>query len=198
MKVYSYNRRRIKFVFVMAALALGVIVGRLAYIMLYRGEYYSEKADSLHERERSIKAPRGRIYDRNGNIIADNKAVCSISVIHSQIEDEAEDKDPADIRKKGEKVSSRELIASNVDKETGKKIKAAAVPGIKVDEDYKRSYPYDTLASKVIGFTGADNQGILGLEVTYDSVLTGTNGHGCKGNRACGIFRNQDRAHSRK
>ena len=90
MKVYSYNRRRIKFVFVMAALALGVIVGRLAYIMLYRGEYYSEKADSLHERERSIKAPRGRIYDRNGNIIADNKAVCSISVIHSQIEDEAE------------------------------------------------------------------------------------------------------------
>ena len=171
--------------FVMAALALGVIVGRLAYIMLYRGEYYSEKADSLHERERSIKAPRGRIYDRNGNIIADNKAVCSISVIHSQIEDEAEvtelltrylDKDPADIRKKVEKVSSRELIASNVDKETGKKIKAAAVPGIKVDEDYKRSYPYDTLASKVIGFTGADNQGILGLEVTYDSVLTGTNG----------------------
>lgn len=130
MKVYSYNRRRIKFVFVMAALALGVIVGRLAYIMLYRGEYYSEKADSLHERERSIKAPRGRIYDRNGNIIADNKAVCSISVIHSQIEDEAEvtelltrylDKDPADIRKKVEKVSSRELIASNVDKETGKR-----------------------------------------------------------------------------
>ena len=185
MKVYSYNRRRIKFVFVMAALALGVIVGRLAYIMLYRGEYYSEKADTLHERERSIKDPRGRIYDRNGNIIADNKAVCSISVIHSQIEDEAEvtelltrylDKDPADIRKKVEKVSSRELIASNVDKETGKKIKAAAVPGIKVDEDYKRSYPYDTLASKVIGFTGADNQGILGLEVTYDSVLTGTNG----------------------
>ena len=116
LKVYSYNRRRIKFVFVMAALALGVIVGRLAYIMLYRGEYYSEKADSLHERERSIKAPRGRIYDRNGNIIADNKAVCSISVIHSQIEDEAEvtelltrylDKDPADIRKKVEKVSSR-------------------------------------------------------------------------------------------
>ena len=185
MKVYSYNRRRIKFVFVMAALALGVIFGRLAYIMLYRGEYYSEKADSLHERERSIKAPRGRIYDRNGNIIADNKAVCSISVIHSQIEDEEEvtelltrylDKDPADIRKKVEKVSSRELIASNVDKETGKKIKAAAVPGIKVDEDYKRSYPYDTLASKVIGFTGADNQGILGLEVTYDRVLTGTNG----------------------
>ena len=175
MKVYSYNRRRIKFVFVIAALALGVIVGRLAYIMLYRGEYYTEKADSLHERERSIKAPRGRIYDRNGNIIADNKAVCSISVIHSQIEDEAEvtelltrylDKDPADIRKKVEKVSSRELIASNVDKETGKKIKAAAVPGIKVDEDYKRSYPYDTLASK----------GILGLEVTYDSVLAGTNG----------------------
>lgn len=162
-----------------------VVAGRLTYIMIFRGEYYSERATSLHERERSIKAPRGRIYDRNGNVLADNKAVCSVSVIHSQIEDEDEvidlltgyiDKDPAEIEKKVRKNSSRELIASNVDKETGQKIKAAALPGVKVDEDYKRNYPYDTLASKVLGFTGGDNQGILGLEVKYDDYLTGENG----------------------
>ena len=162
-----------------------VVAGRLTYIMIFRGKYYSERATSLHERERSIKAPRGRIYDRNGNVLADNKAVCSVSVIHSQIEDEDEvidlltgyiDKDPAEIEKKVRKNSSRELIASNVDKETGQKIKAAALPGVKVDEDYKRNYPYDTLASKVLGFTGGDNQGILGLEVKYDDYLTGENG----------------------
>lgn len=162
-----------------------VVAGRLTYIMIFRGEYYSERATSLHERERSIKAPRGRIYDRNGNVLADNKAVCSVSVIHSQIEDEDEvidllmgyiDKDFAEIEKKVRKNSSRELIASNVDKETGQKIKAAGLPGVKVDEDYKRNYPYDTLASKVLGFTGGDNQGILGLEVKYDDYLTGKNG----------------------
>lgn len=185
MKLYSYNRQRIRTVLILVFLAALVIVGRLTYIMIFKGEYYSSRADELHERERSVKAPRGRIYDRNGNIIADNKAVCSISVIHSQIENEDQvisiltkylDKSDEEIRKKVEKVSSREIIASNVDRETGRKIEMAEVAGIKVDEDYKRNYPYDSLASKVLGFTGGDNQGILGMEVTYDSVLTGTNG----------------------
>ena len=184
-KVYSYNRRRIKYIFVMVCIAATVIIGRLAYIMVLKAKYYSERADNLHERERSIKAPRGRIYDRNGNILADNRAVCSVSVIHSQIEDEEAvidllekylDKSPEEIRKKVTKVSSREIIAVNVSEETGDMIKAAALPGIKVDEDYKRNYPYDELASKMLGFTGADNQGILGLEVSYDSVLTGVPG----------------------
>lgn len=184
-KVYSYNRRRIKYIFVMVCIAATVIIGRLAYIMVLKAKYYSERADNLHERERSIKAPRGRIYDRNGNILADNRAVCSVSVIHSQIEDEEAvidllekylDKSPEEIRKKVTKVSSREIIAVNVSEKTGNMIRAAALPGIKVDEDYKRNYPYDELASKMLGFTGADNQGILGLEVSYDSVLTGVPG----------------------
>lgn len=184
-KVYSYNRRRIKYIFVMVCIAATVIIGRLAYIMVLKAKYYSERADNLHERERSIKAPRGRIYDRNGNILADNRAVCSVSVIHSQIEDEEAvidllekclDKSPEEIRKKVTKVSSREIIAVNVSEETGNMIRAAALPGIKVDEDYKRNYPYDELASKMLGFTGADNQGILGLEVSYDSVLIGVPG----------------------
>lgn len=184
-KVYSYNRRRIKYVFAMVCIAAAVIVGRLAYIMVAKAEYYSERAEDLHERERSIKAPRGRIYDRNGNILADNRAVCSVSVIHSQIDDEEEvidllekylDKSPEEIRKKVTKVSSREIIAVNVDEETGTMIKAAGLSGVKVDEDYKRNYPYNELASKILGFTGADNQGILGLEVSYDSVLTGVSG----------------------
>lgn len=184
-KVYSYNRRRIKYIFVMVCIAATVIIGRLAYIMVLKAKYYSERADNLHERERSIKAPRGRIYDRNGNILADNRAVCSVSVIHSQIEDEEAvidllekylDKSPEEIRKKVTKVSSREIIAVNVSEETGNMIRAAALPGIKVDEDYKRNYPYDELASKMLGFTGADNQGILGLEVSYDSALTGVPG----------------------
>lgn len=184
-KVYSYNRRRIKYIFVMVCIAATVIIGRLAYIMVLKAKYYSERADNLHERERSIKAPRGRIYDRNGNILADNRAVCSVSVIHSQIEDEEAvidllekylDKSPEEIRKKVTKVSSREIIAVNVSEETGDMIRAEALPGIKVDEDYKRNYPYDELASKMLGFTGADNQGILGLEVSYDSVLTGVPG----------------------
>ncbi len=184
-KVYSYNRRRIKYVFAMVCIAAAVIVGRLAYIMVAKAEYYSERAEDLHERERSIKAPRGRIYDRNGNILADNRAVCSVSVIHSQIDDEEEvinllekylDKSSEEIRKKVTKVSSREIIAVNVDEETGTMIKAAGLSGVKVDEDYKRNYPYNELASKILGFTGADNQGILGLEVSYDSVLTGVSG----------------------
>lgn len=185
MDVFSFNRRRIKCVFAVVCIAAFVIAGRLAYIMIAKSGYYTERAGELHERERSIKAPRGKIYDRNGNVLADNSAVCSVSVIHSQIEDEGEiiellakylDKDREDIEKKVTKISSREVIASNVDKETGKKIKAAGLAGVKVDEDYKRSYPYDELASKVIGFTGGDNQGIVGMEVTYDDILTGENG----------------------
>ena len=138
-KVYSYNRRRIKYIFVMVCIAATVIIGRLAYIMVLKAKYYSERADNLHERERSIKAPRGRIYDRNGNILADNRAVCSVSVIHSQIEDEEAvidllekylDKSPEEIRKKVTKVSSREIIAVNVSEETGDMIRAAALPGI--------------------------------------------------------------------
>ena len=185
LKVYSYNRRRIKWVFVAVCIAAAVIAGRLFYIMVVKAEYYSERAEQLHERERSIKAPRGKIYDRNGNILADNRAVCSVSVIHSQIEDEEEvinllekylDKSSDEIRKKVTKISSREIVAVNVDKESGERIKEASLPGVKVDEEYKRNYPYNELASKILGFTGADNQGILGLEVSYDSVLTGTPG----------------------
>ena len=136
------------------------LMGRLAYLMVAKADYYNRAATGLHERERSIKAPRGRIYDRNGNILADNKAVCSVSVIHSQIEDEEAviqvlneylDKGEAEIRKKVTKVSSRELIATNVAKETGDQIRELNVAGIKVDEDYKRYYPYGSLASKVLG-----------------------------------------------
>ncbi|MGN0394153.1 MAG: peptidoglycan D,D-transpeptidase FtsI family protein [Coprococcus sp.] len=159
--------------------------GRLAYLMIYKARHYSALADSLHERERSIKAPRGRIYDRNGNILADNRAVCSISVVHSQIEDEEQvievllsylDIDEEKIRKKVTKVSSREIIAVNVEKSVADEIRKLNISGIKVDEDYKRYYPYGSLASKVLGFTGADNQGIVGLEVSYDDILSGTAG----------------------
>ena len=185
MRVYSYNRRHIRFLLA-ATIFMALIMGvRLGYIMIYKGSYYSEKALTLHERERKIKAPRGKILDRNGNIIADNKKVCSVSVVHSQITDESEvirvltkyiDKSPSEIEKKVKKVSSREIIATNVDKETGKKLAALKLPGVKIDEDYRRNYPYDYIASKVIGFTGSDNQGILGLEVSYDKILTGKDG----------------------
>lgn len=184
-KVYSYNRRRIRTMWIVICLASAFILGRLFYIMVIKGEYYSERASELHARERSIKAPRGKIYDRNGNILADNKTVFSVSVIHSQIEDSEQviellkkyiDKSEEEIRAKVEKVSSREIIATNVDEASGEAIRDANIAGIKVDEDYKRNYPYNTLASKVIGFTGSDNQGIVGLEVTYDEILQGENG----------------------
>ncbi len=185
MKLYSYNRRRIYIVFICILIAGIILSGRLFYLMIYKSEHYSMLADSLHERERSIKAPRGRIYDRNGNVLADNKAVCSISVIHSQITDEELvisslvshlDIDEEIIRKKVNKNSSREIIAVNVDKTTADMIRELDISGIKVDEDYKRYYPYGSLASKILGFTGADNQGIVGLEVSYDDILTGTPG----------------------
>lgn len=185
MKLYSYNRRKIYFTCIAIVMTAVFLMGRLAYLMVAKADYYNRAATGLHERERSIKAPRGRIYDRNGNILADNKAVCSVSVIHSQIEDEEAviqvlneylDKGESEIRKKVTKVSSRELIATNVAKEIGDQIRELNVAGIKVDEDYKRYYPYGSLASKVLGFTGADNQGIVGLEVWYNEILAGEDG----------------------
>lgn len=170
------------FVFLFCLLALG---GRLTYLMIIRGEYYSEKAQKLHERERPVKAARGKILDRNGRILADNRAVTTVSVIHSQISDENEvirklsellEMEEEKVRKKVEKISSMERIASNVEKETGDKIRKLGLSGVKVDEDYKRTYPYGELASRVLGFTGADNQGIIGLEVEYDTWLKGTDG----------------------
>ncbi len=180
-----YSRRRLTvFVGIMVVAAL-VLSFRLVLIMMIKGNHYDEMATNIQERERSIKAERGKIYDRNGIVIAGNKAVCSISVIHNQITDEEQvienlssllEIDEAQVRKKVEKVSSRETIKNNVDKEIADKIRALDMDGVMVDEDYKRYYPYSTLASKVIGFTGADNQGIVGLEVRYDSVLQGMPG----------------------
>ena len=171
--------------FTVVFLALLFLLGRLVYLMIFCSGYYGQKAQNLHERERDIKAARGKILDKNGVVLATNKSVCTISVIHSQIEDKEavitalvkELELPEEtVRKRVEKVSSIERIKTNVPKETGDKIRAYKLPGIKVDEDYKRYYPYDTLASKVLGFTGGDNQGIVGLEVKYDSYLQGTNG----------------------
>lgn len=162
-----------------------VLAGRLFYLMVLSSEELSEKALGVEQRERSIKAARGIIYDRNGVVLADNQPVCTISVIHSQVTEpekvikllsEKLSMDEAEIRKKVEKVSSREKIKSNVPKETADEIREASLSGVKVDEDYKRYYPYGSLASKVLGFTGSDNQGILGLESKYDSVLKGTDG----------------------
>ena len=181
----TFHRKKIMVMFTTVFLALLFLMGRLVYLMIFCSEYYGQKAQSLHERERDIKAARGKILDANGVILATNKSVCTISVIHSQIEDEeavvkALVKElglPEEaVRKRVEKISSIERIKTNVPKETGDKIRAYKLAGIKVDEDYKRYYPYDTLASKVLGFTGGDNQGIVGLEVKYDSYLQGTNG----------------------
>ena len=159
--------------------------GRLFYLMIFRSEYYSAKAEDLHLRERSIKAARGRILDRNGQVLADNRTVCTISVIYSQVTDREETiqvlsrelgLEEGEVRRKVEKRSSREVIASNVEKETGDRIRGFHLDGVKVDEDYKRYYPYDSLASRVLGFTGGDNQGIIGLEVKYEEYLKGENG----------------------
>ncbi|MDD3794806.1 MAG: penicillin-binding transpeptidase domain-containing protein [Lachnospiraceae bacterium] len=184
-KIYTFHRRKILLVFLICALLLLGLAVRLGFLMLEKSEYYSKKAEDLHERERPIKAARGRILDVNGTVLADNKTVCTISVIHSQIEDGEEviqmlcrelELSEASVRKKVEKNSSMERIKSNVEKEIGDKIRNYGLPGVKVDEDYKRYYPYSTLASKVLGFTGGDNQGIIGLEVEYDSILEGTAG----------------------
>lgn len=185
MKNKTYNRKKILIVFLVALLVLLGLIGRLVYLMIFDAEYYQEKAEALHEREREIKAARGEIIDTNGVVLATNKSVCTISVIHSQITD-AElvievlakelEMEEGTVRKKVEKVSSMERVKTNVEKEVGDRIREYNLDGVKVDEDYKRYYPYDELASKVLGFTGGDNQGIIGLEVKYEEYLKGTNG----------------------
>lgn len=181
----TFNRKKVMIVFVAVCFIMMFLIGRLVYLMIFCSEYYGNKAENLHERERDIKAARGKLLDANGTVLATNKSVCTISVIHNQMEEPEKviamlvkelgiSEETA--RKRVEKVSSIERVKTNVAKETGDAIRAYGLSGVKVDEDYKRYYPYGTLASKVLGFTGADNQGILGLEVKYDEYLQGTNG----------------------
>ena len=181
----TFNRRKIMIIFVAVLLLMVFLMGRLVYLMIFCSEYYGVRAENLHERERDIKAARGNIYDRNGVVLAENKTVCTISVIHSQIEDPEKviavltkelGMSEETVRKRVEKVSSIERIKMNVEKETGDAIRSYELAGVKIDEDYKRYYPYNELASKVIGFTGGDNQGIIGIEVKYDEYLEGING----------------------
>lgn len=181
----TMHRRNIVVFFLIATIGGIILSGRLVYLMINKAEYYSQKADELHERERSIKAARGKIYDATGTLIATNRTVCTISVIYNQVEDrelvisvlvKELGLDEETVRKKVEKVSSREKIQSNVDKEIGDRIRVYDLAGVKVDEDFKRYYPYGTLASKVLGFTGSDNQGIIGLEVIYEEYLKGIDG----------------------
>lgn len=179
------NRKKMVVVFVGATMILLGLIGRLAYLMVFDAQYYQEKAKDLHERERDIKAARGEIIDRNGVVLATNQTVCTVSVIHSQLEDPERvireltnilKMDEASVRKKVEKVSSMERIKTNVEKQIGDQIRELELPGVKVDEDFRRFYPYHELASKVLGFTGGDNQGIVGLEVKYEEYLKGENG----------------------
>ena len=181
----TYHKKKTVIVFAVFALMLLGLMGRMFYLMVIRSDYYSRKAQELHERERDIKAARGRILDCNGEVLADNKAVCTVSVIHSQITEPEKviamlvkelgiSEETA--RKRVETVSSIERVETNVEKEVGDRIRSYGLDGVKVDEDYKRSYPYNELASKVLGFTGGDNQGIVGLEVMYEEVLKGING----------------------
>lgn len=185
MKNKTYNKKKIFVVFICASVIILGLVGRLVYLMVFDAEYYQEKAESLHERERDIKAARGEIVDAGGTVLATNKTVCTISVVHSQLKNPegviaalcAElDMDEDTVRKKVEKVSSMERIKTNVEKATGDRIRELELDGVKVDEDFKRYYPYNELASKVLGFTGGDNQGIIGLEVKYEEYLKGING----------------------
>ncbi len=180
------QKQRLFFVFIMVCFCLFMLIGRLVYLMIYRADYYGKKAKAVQQRERSIKGSRGRILDRNGVVLAGNKSVSTISVIHNQIKQPEKviknlsailDIDEAEIRKKVNKVSSREKIKSNVEKAVSDKIRNLEMDGVMVDEDYKRTYPFNSLASKVIGFTGADNQGILGLEVKYEKYLKGEAGY---------------------
>lgn len=185
MKNKTYHKKKILVVFTCAFLILTGLIGRLVYLMVFDAEYYQKRAEDLHKRERKIKAARGEIVDRNGVVLATNKTVCTISVIHSQIKEPERvteilakelEMDQAEVRKRVEKVSSMEKVKTNVEKEVGDKIREYNLDGVKVDEDYKRYYPYDSLASKVLGFTGGDNQGIIGLEVKYEEILKGSNG----------------------
>lgn len=181
----TFIRKKIVVVFFLCAGLLVLLFVRLLYLMVFKSEHYSGLADQLHERERSIKAARGRMLDANGTVIADNRTVCTVSVIHNQIENKEEviavlcrelGLSEEFVTKQVEKYSAIERIKSNVDKETGDRIREYNLAGVKVDEDYKRYYPFDSLASKVLGFTGADNQGIIGLEVIYEEYLKGTEG----------------------
>ena len=185
MKNRTYNRKKLLVVFGLAVIVLFLLAGRLVYLMVFEAGYYQEKAQALHEREREIKAKRGEIIDRNGTVLATNRTVCTISVIHSQVTDPEKviqtlsgelGLPEEEVREKVEKVSSRERIQANVDKEVGDRIRNMGLDGVKVDEDYKRYYPYGSLASKVLGFTGGDNQGIIGLEVKYEEILKGQAG----------------------
>lgn len=181
----TYHKKKTVLVFTVCIFLLAGLMGRMVYLMIIQSDYYAKKAEQLHERERDIKAARGRIFDCKGEILADNKAVCTISVIHSQI------KEPQKVvemlhkelgisveeaQKRVKTVSAIERVKTNVDKKTGDKIRSYGLDGVKVDEDFKRSYSFDELASKVLGFTGGDNQGIIGLEVMYEDVLKGING----------------------
>ncbi len=181
----TYNRKKIVIFFLAVTFVLLVLGARLTYLMIFCSEYYGQKAEDLHERERDIKAARGKIIDATGTVLATNRTVCTVSVIHSQLKEKEQVIEvlcrelglPEEtVRKRVEKVSSIERVKSNVDKETGDRIRACGLAGVKVDEDYKRYYPYGTLASRVLGFTGGDNQGIIGLEVKYEEYLKGTNG----------------------
>ncbi|MCH5252892.1 MAG: peptidoglycan glycosyltransferase [Lachnospiraceae bacterium] len=181
----TYQRQNMCLVFFVFALMLVVMFVRLGYLMIFRADYFGVQAKELHERERKIKAERGKILDRNGKLLAGNRSVSTISVIHSQMQEPEKvisilskelDMTEETIRKKVEKVSSREKVKSNVDKETSDRIRNYKLAGVTVDEDYKREYQYDSLASKVLGFTGSDNQGIIGLEVTYEKYLKGADG----------------------
>lgn len=185
MKNRTYNKKKMLVVFCAACIIIFGLIARLVYLMIFDAGYYQKKAEALHEREREIKAARGEIVDRNGNVLATNKTVCTISVIHSQIEDPQAviqtlarelEMEEASVRRRVEKVSSMEKVKTNVDKETGDRIRGYNLAGVKVDEDFKRYYVYDELASKVLGFTGGDNQGIIGLEVKYEEDLKGKNG----------------------
>lgn len=185
MKNKTYNKRKICVVFFFALAVIIFLIGRLVYLMVFDAEYYQKKAEDLHERERDIKAARGEIVDAKGTVLATNRTVCTISVIHSQITDpegviqalsDILEMDEDTVRSRVEKVSSIERIKTNVDKETGDKIRNLELDGVKVDEDFKRYYPYNELASTVLGFTGGDNQGIIGLEVKYEDYLKGKNG----------------------
>lgn len=184
-KAMTFHRKKIWLVFLICAVMMLGMIGRLVYLMGFRSDYYYQKAQDLHERERDIKAARGQILDAQGRVLADNKTVCTISVIHSQIKEPEKviqilskelDMDTETVRKRVEKVSSIERIKTNVEKSVGDTIRDYGLEGVKVDEDYKRYYPYGSLASKVLGFTGGDNQGIIGLEVKYEEVLKGENG----------------------
>ena len=185
MKNKTYNKKKVLVVFLVAVALVLTLIGRLVYHMVFDAEYYQELAEALHEREREIKAARGEIVDRNGTVLATNKTVCTISVVHSQLKEPEEviailskelGLDESAVRKRVEKVSSMEKIKTNVEKEVGDRIRNYNLAGVKVDEDYKRYYPYDEVGSKVLGFTGGDNQGIIGLEVKYESYLKGING----------------------